>query len=312
MELDAKPDVKPNITAYLVPKAAPKRKRKAKTAPDLDPDAPLQPKAERRKGAPLPRLPQSLPTWPLPLQHAPATTADADALVADRVRAALSRATPRGTAPLSWYLANKSQAAFTNADIPGQVERDDWCCPKGEDAAYTSVRIGEEEAVPLALTLSDILHAYFGSTHAAALLREADDATHAWCQARPPHVPSGNSRFAHLPHAALKAHHELAGESYGVLHFADWLEQGHPGKGVQSAADLNTDRNWKTRAKMRWFRGLRGLWPVVARALRALDGECYERYKRTAAKLEEDSYLQLNLVSRRQRHPTTSLSRRPC
>ena len=47
---------------------------------------------------------------------------------------------------------------------------------------------------------------------------------------------------------------------------------------------------------MAWFKSLGSLWPVIEEALKPLDEECHARCKAAAAKLEEDSYLQLNLV----------------
>ena len=306
---DVQPDVKPDVKA----KAPRKRKRKADLL-NLDADADAGPK--KRRGAPLPRLPR--PICPPPVGHehraAPATPAKGLARVSRRVLKALFKAKPRGKQPLSHYHATLAGTRFANADILAQLGKARWRLRHpGKDRAYTSVATAEEGAVPLALTLGGVVHRALGAEEGARVLHAADNATHTLCQAIIPHVPHANSRFGHLDHSTLKDRFDAQGEAYGVLHFADWLEQGHPDKGVQSAADLNTDRNWKTRAKMGWFRALRPLWPIVEEALKTLDGACHERYKNAAAKLEEDSYLQLNLVSfpARARWPNATRSTSP-
>lgn len=75
------------------------------------------------------------------------------------------------------------------------------------------------------------------------------------------------------------------------------VEQGHADRGIQSSADLNTDRSYKTRAKMAFFTAIRPVWPVIAAAFKELDTPCYKRYMAASRKLKPTSYLHLNLVS---------------
>lgn len=311
-ERDVKPDlplasaVKRELDVPLKGKCGRKRKLKCDLAPDpANPDGAAPPKRKRHQGQPPLRPPLPVPTPPLPHRPPPESPKVGLARVAKRVQRARARAHRKGRRPYSHYSANLAACETRNGDMPAQLADGRWFPEKPrKDKCYTScTRGGKEARRPMALALHGILYRAFGSTQAASLLHAADAATHAWCQARPPHIPSANSRFAHLPHDALRAEFEAQGEAYGVLHFADWLEQGHPDKGVQSSVDLNTDRNWKTRAKMRWFRALRPVWPVVEEALKALDEDCHKRYKAAAVKLEEDSYLQLNLVSPRPHPP---------